>query len=125
MVFRETILRICDNSGAKWVKCIHPMQKARKKAYMGEVIKVSLQAAANRNNLLSKKIYQALIVSTRWPTPRVGGHYIKFDNTRAILLEEGDKFLGTRIYGPICKEVRGGEKEIKFKRVISYAGAIL
>ncbi len=91
----------------------------------GEVIKVSLQQASNKNNLLSKKIYHALIVSTRWPTKRVGGHSIKFDRTRAVLLEDGDKFMGTRIYGPIAKEVRGGEKELRFKRVISYATAIL
>jgi ribosomal protein L14 len=73
----------------------------------GEVIKVSLQEAANKNNLLSKKIYHALIVSTRWPTRRVGGHYIKFDSTRAVLLEDGEKFLGTSPPSSLCSVGEG------------------
>jgi ribosomal protein L14 len=71
-------------------------------------------------------LYLGLIINTKWKTRRVNGHFIKFDYNRALTLSDQSKFLGTRVYGPICKEIRNSKKKKKnYKKIISYSGATI
>eukprot|EP00823_Brevimastigomonas_motovehiculus_P007398 TRINITY_DN6438_c0_g1_i1.p1 TRINITY_DN6438_c0_g1~~TRINITY_DN6438_c0_g1_i1.p1 ORF type:complete len:134 (-),score=21.30 TRINITY_DN6438_c0_g1_i1:263-664(-) len=133
MVFTETILRCADNSGAQLVKCIGFLRGRRRFAYNGERIRVAVQTykpskLASINQLTplekKKKIRYALIISCGKQTRR-NDYYVKFDNRRCVLLGDDDRFLGTKIVGPVCKEVRSGNGDQKYKKLLTYAPALI
>jgi len=75
--------------------------------------------------LLEKKLYSALILTLKSKTRRKDGSWISYSDNRAALISEQDKFLGTRVLVPVCKEVRGGKNETQFKKIISSSGRTL
>jgi large subunit ribosomal protein L14 len=82
---------------------------------------VTAKKVKHAKKVVKKKIYRALLISTTKGFRRPKGQTIRFYKNRVLMLSDQNKFLGTRVYGPICREIRGGNKEIKYKQIISYA----
>jgi large subunit ribosomal protein L14 len=125
MIQRESLLKCVDNSGAAIVKCIYVQGGSRVRfAKLGNYIKCSVQEFEFKKKVAKKQVYGGLIVGTKVKTRRLDGTFIKSDNNRCVLMaKDADKFLGTRVSGPIPREIRGGSNEIKYKQLIGYAGA--
>lgn len=122
MLSKSTSLIASDNSGAKIVECINVMGSSQRRyAKIGDTILVTTKKLKGAKKIIKKKIYRALVISTVKEKQRRKGYSVKFDQNRVLMLSEQDKFLGTRVYGPICKEIRGGEKENLYKQIIYYS----
>ena len=124
MIYKETILKNADNSGIIWSKCINVSGKCNKNtARLGDRVLISVfRAKAKKNN--KKKKYHGLVISVKKFTKRKDGSYIKFFKNKVLLLSDQLKFLGTRVYGPIPKEIRVDDKEVLYKKIISYSWTI-
>ncbi len=134
MILSETILSAADNAGTQLVKCIKILGGFRRRsATLGDKIiviprKIRYSHKINkktRDDREKKFKYIGLILSTKKEKQRLDGVYIKFDQNTILTFDKKMKFLGTRVYGPLCKEIRKPGKEITFKQIISYAGATL
>lgn len=122
MITKGTYLNVADNSGGKKVQCIHVLGSSKQRyTGMGATVLVSAKKVAPRKKIIKKKLYRALIISTRKEQRRKRVTFIRFKKNRVLLLSDQDKFFGTRVYGPICKEMRGGINESKYKAIISYS----
>ena len=123
MIFTGTKLVCSDNSGAKVVQCIKVLNTAPKNyARLGNIILVVVQKLKNKKKVSKKKMYFGLLISVKSKTRRFDGSFLKNDTNRILLLTDIYKFLGTRIYGPICKEIRATtEQKVRYKKIISYS----
>lgn len=125
MIYKETILKNADNSGVIWSKCIKIEGTCNKTiARLGDRVLISI-FRTNSKKKVKKKKYIGLIVAVKMFTKRLDGSYIKFFKNK-VLLFSVDKlvFLGTRVYGPVPKEIRLGKKEILYRKVISYSWTV-
>jgi large subunit ribosomal protein L14 len=131
MLQKESKLNPCDNSGVRLVKCIRVLGKSKRFGYVGDLLSVIIREFKLKKKLLKKKIYYGLIISMKVPLYRKDGIIIKSDVNRLVLLSsETLQFLGTRIYGPIYKEIviitdKKKKKTQKFAKVVSYAGSVI
>ena len=126
MITKGSYLTVSDNSGAKKVQCIHVFGSSRRRyARTGDTILVTAKKVKHAKKIVKKKIYHALLISTAKSFRRSKGQTIRFHENRILMLSDQDKFLGTRIYGPICREIRGGKKETQYKQIISYSRATI
>ena len=106
MLQKESKLRPCDNAGVRWVKCVRVIGKSKSFGYVGELLAVVIQKFKLKKKLVKKKIYYGLVISMKTPLYRKDGIIIRSDLNRMVLLSsENLQFLGTRIYGPIYKEI--------------------
>ena len=123
----ESQLKIVDNSGAKWAKCISVNKKGKKTAAtIGMLILVSLKKFSNRKKINKKTIYIGLIVGVSYWVKRIDGSSVKFFSNRLLLFNKQFKFLGTRVYGSTLKEIKIKnitEKKNKkyFQKIFSYS----
>jgi large subunit ribosomal protein L14 len=126
MIAKGSYLTVSDNSGAKIVQCIHILNNSKRRyARTGDVVLVTAKKLKHAKKIRKKKIYKAIILSTTKEFRRPKGQTLRFKQNRVLLLNEQDRFMGTRIYGPICREIRGGKKEIQYKQIISYSRATI
>ncbi|MAF79560.1 50S ribosomal protein L14 [bacterium] len=117
MIQEGTILKVADNSGAKKVRCFRILGGTRRRyARIGDVLVASVQTAEPRKQVKKKDIVKALVVRTRKETKRRDGSYIRFDENAAVLVD-GKNPRGTRVFGPIPREV----KEKGFDAIASLA----
>ena len=122
MVQQETNLVAADNSGAKKVKCIKVLGGTRKRyATVGDVIVVAVETAIPGGNVKKGEVSKAVIVRTAKEVKRADGSYIRFDENAAVLLNAQLEPRGTRIFGPVARELR----EKKFMKIISLAPEVL
>lgn len=127
----ESQLKIVDNSGAKWAKCISVNKKGKKTAAkIGMLILVSLKKFSNRKKINKKIIYIGLIVGVSYWVKRLDGSSVKFFSNRLLLFNKQFKFLGTRVYGTILKEIRIkslniGTNKKYFLKIFSYSSSII
>ena len=122
MIQMESVLEVADNSGAKRVKCIKVLGGSKRKyASVGDVIVVSVKDAAPNGKVKKGQIARAVIVRTRKEIRRVDGSYIRFDNNSAVLISKEMEPIGTRIFGPVARELRGKG----FARIVSWAPEVL
>ena len=122
MIQMQSILQVADNSGAKKVMCIKVLGGShRRYANIGDVIKVSIKDAIPRGKVKKGDVYNAVIVRTAKGVRRTDGSVIRFDNNAAVLLNNTLDPIGTRIFGPVTRELRGE----KFMRIISLAPEVL
>ena len=122
MIQMQSILQVADNSGAKKVMCIKVLRGShRRYANIGDVIKVSIKDAIPRGKVKKGDVYNAVIVRTAKGVRRADGSVIRFDNNAAVLLNNKLDPIGTRIFGPVTRELRGE----KFMKIISLAPEVL
>jgi large subunit ribosomal protein L14 len=122
MIQMQTNLTVADNSGAKRVQCIKVLGGShRRYAGIGDVIKVSIKEAIPRGKVKKGDVYNAVVVRTRKGVRRGDGSLIRFDSNAAVLLNAQLQPVGTRIFGPVTRELRGE----KFMKIISLAPEVL
>ena len=122
MIQMQTNLDVADNSGAKRVMCIKVLGGShRRYAGIGDIIKVSIKDAIPRGRVKKGEVYNALVVRTRKGVRRSDGSVIRFDGNAAVILYNNLQPLGTRIFGPVTRELRGE----KFMKIISLAPEVL
>lgn len=122
MIQMQTNLDVADNSGAKRVMCIKVLGGShRRYAEIGDIIKVSIKDAIPRGRVKKGEVYNALVVRTAKGVRRADGSVIRFDGNAAVILNNNLQPLGTRIFGPVTRELRGE----KFMKIISLAPEVL
>jgi large subunit ribosomal protein L14 len=122
MIQMQTNLEVADNSGAKKVMCIKVRGGShRRYAGIGDIIKVSIKDSIPRGKVKKGEVYNALVVRTRKGVRRADGSVIRFDTNAAVILNAQLQPLGTRIFGPVTRELRGE----KFMKIISLAPEVL
>ncbi len=122
MVQEETNLVVADNSGAKKIRCIRVLGGSnRKYASVGDLIVVTVKAAIPNGNVKKGEVSRAVIVRTKKEVRRDDGSYIRFDENAAVLLNAQGEPRGTRIFGPVARELR----EKKYMKIISLAPEVL
>jgi len=118
----QTNLDVADNSGAKKVMCIKVLGGShRRYAAIGDIIKVSIKDAIPRGRVKKGDVYNALVVRTKKGVRRADGSLIRFDGNAAVILNNNLQPLGTRIFGPVTRELRNE----KFMKIISLAPEVL
>ena len=122
MIQMQTNLDVADNSGAKRVMCIKVLGGShRRYAGIGDIIKVSIKDAIPRGRVKKGEVYNALVVRTAKGVRRSDGSIIRFDGNAAVILNNNLQPLGTRIFGPVTRELRGE----RFMKIISLAPEVL
>jgi large subunit ribosomal protein L14 len=122
MIQMRTILEVADNSGAKRVQCIKVLGGSRRRyAALGDVIVVSVKEALPGAKVKKGDVAQAVVVRMRTQMSRPDGSYIRFDENSAVLVNKEREPIGTRIFGPVARELRGK----KFMKIISLAPEVL
>jgi large subunit ribosomal protein L14 len=122
MVQQESRLKVADNSGAKEVLCIKVLGGSKKRyASIGDTIVVSVKQAMPSGNVKKGTVAKAVVVRTKKEIRRPDGSYIRFDDNAAVILNEAGEMRGTRIFGPVARELR--EKE--FMKIVSLAPEVL
>ena len=122
MIQTETMLEIADNSGARKVQCIKVLGGShRRYAHIGDVIKVAVKEAIPRGRVKKGQVMDALVVRTRKGVRRADGSLIKFDQNAAVLLNAQRQPVGTRIFGPVTRELRTEN----FMRIVSLAPEVI
>lgn len=122
MIQVESKLDIADNSGAKLVNCIKVLGGSKRRyASIGDIIVVSVKEAIPRSKVKKGEIYRAVIVRTRKEIARENGSIIVFDNNSAVLLNKSHEPIGTRIFGPVARELR----QKNFMKIVSLAPEVL
>jgi len=122
MIQMQTVLDAADNSGARRVQCIKVLGGSKRRyAGVGDVIKVSIKDAIPRGKVKKGEIYNAVVVRTRKGVRRKDGSLIRFDGNAAVLLNSRLEPIGTRIFGPVTRELRTN----RFMKIISLAPEVL
>lgn len=122
MIQTESMLDVADNSGARRVQCIKVLGGShRRYAGIGDIIKVAVKEAIPRGKVRKGQVMNAVVVRTRHGIRRPDGSLISFDGNAAVLLNAQNQPIGTRIFGPVTRELRGD----KFMKIISLAPEVL
>ena len=122
MIQMQTVLGVADNTGARSVMCIKVLGGSKRRyANVGDVIKVSIKDAAPRGRVKKGDIYSAVVVRTAKGVRRPDGSLVKFDNNAAVLLNNKLEPIGTRIFGPVTRELRSE----RFMKIVSLAPEVL
>lgn len=122
MIQMQSVLSVADNSGARRLMCIKILGGShRRYANIGDIIKVSVKEAIPRGRVKKGEVYNAVVVRTRKGVRRNDGSLIRFDGNAAVLLNNRLEPIGTRIFGPVTRELRGE----RFMKIISLAPEVL
>ncbi|MFO0574640.1 MAG: 50S ribosomal protein L14 [Polyangia bacterium] len=122
MIQMTTILDVADNSGAKKVFCIKVLGGSKRKyASVGDIIVVSIKEALPNSKVKKGDVAKAVVVRTKKEIARPDGSYIRFDTNSAVILNKDNEPVGTRIFGPVARELRAK----KFMKIISLAPEVL
>lgn len=128
MIQMSSMLDVADNSGARRVMCIKVLGGTRRRyANIGDVIKVSVKEAIPRGKVKKGEVLNAVIVRTKKGVRRSDGSAIRFDENAVVLLNAQLQPIGTRVFGPVTRELRGGEGTIieSFMKIISLAAEVI
>lgn len=122
MIQSETRMKVADNSGAKVIQCIKVLGGShRRYAGIGDVIVASVKSATPGAAVKKKDVVKAVIVRTAYPVRRSDGTYIKFDENAAVIIDNQKQPRGTRIFGPVARELRDNE----YMKIVSLAPEVL
>lgn len=124
MIQLRSVLKVADNSGAKLVKVVLVHGGSRRRfGYIGDVVTAVVEGADTNGNVKDKQVVKAVVVRTRKETRREDGSYIRFDENAAVIIDSiaGKQPLGTRIFGPIAREV----KDAGFNKIASLAPEVV
>jgi large subunit ribosomal protein L14 len=122
MIQMQTVLDVADNTGARSVMCIKVLGGSKRRyASVGDIIKVSIKDAAPRGRVKKGDVYSAVVVRTAKGVRRPDGSQVRFDKNAAVLLNNKLEPIGTRIFGPVTRELRGE----RFMKIVSLAPEVL
>ena len=122
MIQQQTILNVADNTGAKKLMCIRCLGGSyRKTAGIGDIIIASVKEAMPGGTAKKGEVVKAVIVRTKKPIRRADGSYVRFDDNAAVIIREDNTPRGTRIFGPVARELRDGE----YLKILSLAPEVL
>jgi len=122
MIQMQSNLEVADNSGAKLVRCIKVLGGSKRMtAHLGDVIVVAVQQSITGGKIKKGDVKKAVIVRTRYPVRRDDGSYISFDNNSCVILNNANEPIGTRIFGPVARELRSKN----FAKICSLAPEVL
>ena len=122
MIQTQSILQVADNSGAKRLMCIKVLGGSRRRyANIGDIIKVTVKEAIPRGKVRKGEVFEAVVVRTKKGVRRPDGSLIRFDGNAAVLLDKQLQPIGTRIFGPVTRELRSE----RFMRIVSLAPEVL
>ena len=122
MIQQETRLKVADNTGAKEVLCIKVLGGSRKRyARTGDLIVITVKKAIPGSNVKKGEIHKAVVVRTRKEHKRKDGSYIRFDDNAAVLINDNQEPKGTRVFGPVARELR----EKRFMKILSLAPEVI
>ena len=122
MVQQQTILKVADNTGAKEIMCIRCLGGSyRKYARVGDVIVASVKSATPGGVVKKGDVVKAVVVRTKKPIRRADGSYIRFDENAAVIIKEDKNPKGTRIFGPVARELRDKD----YMKILSLAPEVL
>jgi len=122
MIQEETMLLVADNSGAKKVQCIRVLGGSKRRyARLGDMIVVAVKEAAPEGTVKKGEVRKAVIVRMKKEYRRRDGSYIRFDENAAVLVNDAREPVGTRVFGPVARELR----ERKFMRIVSLAPEVI
>jgi len=121
VIAEETDLVVADNSGAKRVRCFRVLGQRKRYASVGDIIKVSVKEAQPNGLIKKGQVCEALIVRTKHPVARADGSHLRFDNNAVVILDANKNPIGSRIFGPVARELR----DKNYMKVISLAPEVL
>ncbi|MHB8252431.1 MAG: 50S ribosomal protein L14 [Acidiferrobacter sp.] len=122
MIQMQSVLSVADNSGAKKVQCIKVLGGSKRRyAGIGDIIKISIKEAVPRGRVKKGDVYDAVIVRTKVGVRRSDGSVVRFDSNAAVLLNPQHQPIGTRIFGPVTRELRNE----RFMKIISLAPEVI
>ncbi len=122
MIQAESTLQVADNSGARRVACVKVLGGSRRRyASVGDVIVVSVKEALPNSRVKKKQLHKAVVVRTAKEVSRSDGSYIRFDDNSVVLLDANKEPIGTRIFGPVARELRSR----RFMKIVSLAPEVL
>ena len=122
MIQQESFLKVADNSGAKEIKCIRVLGGSRRKyASIGDVIVASVRKAARGGSVKKGDVVKAVVVRTAQAVRRADGTYVRFDENAAVLIKDDRNPTGTRIFGPVARELRDRE----YMKILSLAPEVI
>jgi large subunit ribosomal protein L14 len=122
MIQTQTRLKVADNTGAKVIMCIRILGgSAKKSAEVGDIIKASVKQAQPNGAVKKGEVVTAVVVRVAKEYPRPDGSYIRFDDNAAVIISAGNNPRGTRIFGPVARELR----DRNFMRIVSLAPEVL
>lgn len=122
MIQQQTVLDIADNSGAKKIMCIRVLGGSRRRfGRIGDIIVASVKEANSNGSVKKGDVVKAVIVRTRKEIRRADGSYIKFDDNAAVIIDANKSPKGTRIFGPVARELRAKD----FMRIVSLAPEVI
>jgi large subunit ribosomal protein L14 len=118
----QSVLQVADNSGARRVSCVKVLGgSGRRYASIGDIVVVSVKEALPNSRVRKKQLHKAVVVRTRKEVPRPDGSYIRFDDNSVVLVDNNREPIGTRIFGPVARELRAK----RFMRIVSLAPEVL
>ena len=122
MIQTESVLQVADNSGARRVLCVKVLGGSRRRyASIGDIIVVSVKEALPNSRVKKKQLHKAVVVRTKKEIRRPDGSYIRFDDNSVVLVDANREPIGTRIFGPVARELRAR----RFMKIISLAPEVL
>lgn len=121
MIAQETSLDVADNTGARKAYCIHILGQRRRYAHIGDIIKVAIKEAQPVGLVKKGEVHTAIIVRTCQPIRRVDGSILRFDHNAVVLIDDQRNPKGTRIFGPVARELR----DKNFMKIISLAPEVI
>ena len=122
MIQMQSVLRVADNSGARRVACVKVLGGSKRRyATVGDIIVVSVKEALPNSRVKKKQLHKAVIVRTRKQIARPDGSYLRFDDNSVVLVDNNREPIGTRIFGPVARELRAR----RFMRIVSLAPEVL
>ncbi|MGD0309505.1 MAG: 50S ribosomal protein L14 [Acidobacteriota bacterium] len=122
MIQMRTILEVADNSGARRISCIHPLgNQVGRVATLGDIITANVKEASPNGSVKKGDVVKAVVVRTRKEHRRKDGTYIRFDDNAAVLINDQKEPIGTRVFGPVSRELRDKE----FLKIVSLAPEVI
>ena len=121
MIKQETFLNVADNSGAKRIQCIRVLGTNRRYAHVGDVIVAAVKDAMPNMGVKKSDVVKAVVVRTRATLRRVNGNSIRFDDNAAVILGTDNNPKGTRVFGPVARELR----DRNFTKIVSLAPEVI
>ncbi len=121
MIQEETDLEVADNTGARRARCFRILGQRKRYAYIGDVIRVAVKEAQPGGMVKKGQVCRAIIVRTKGPVRRVDGSILRFDTNAVVLVDDKLNPLGTRIFGPVARELR----DRNFMKIISLAPEVI